>query len=104
MQKLFSDNLKVISGLILCSSNDIGVSYFEPMVFSHKYVASEFSGTCRISWLLAVEISAGPSKPVFIFSGAKHEAQVMLLEGKSEHTVNPAGCPSVQRNRYMIKF
>lgn len=47
MLKLFSDNLKIISGLILCSPNDMGFFYFKPMVFSNKWVASEV--TERIS-------------------------------------------------------
>lgn len=45
-----------------------------------------------------------PQKQFFIFSDAKHEAQVILHEGKSEHTVNLAECPGVQRNRYVMKF
>lgn len=45
--KLFLDNVNIISDLNLCSSNDIEFFYFEPIVFSNKCVASEFSG--RIS-------------------------------------------------------
>lgn len=106
MLKLFSDNLKIISGLNICSSNDMGFFYLEPMVFSNKRVASEV--TERISRnQLAVRCRnfCCPLKSFFLFlSGAKRETPTMLYEGKFEHTGNLAECPGVQRIKYVLTF
>lgn len=107
MPKLFSANLKMISGLSVRFPNVIVVFfYFEPMVFSNKYVASEFSG--RISrHQLAVEyqqVLLAPQKHFLFLSGARHVAPATPCEGELEHTVNLAECPGVQRNKYVLTF